>query len=286
MSHPEWLQTGFALLPTAIALLLASARWGGFVLTLPLLANAGLSLRMRLCLGLVLGVVVLPVASSSPATLELTNSVTRLLLLPAATHDLTVPMDLAFVFSSEALLGAVLGMTVQVVLAGVATVCGLYDRAGGGIFGIGSDTDSEGSSTLTIGLAVIVFLTLPPVGGHLLLADALLNLFHEIPVGTAASPQLSSLLVVMVEQSLQLALHVAAPLLAINSLLQLTWAWWSRSASSNQLAGAAPAARAVLCMAVLVVTLPGIVESLGGRLESMLFEVPQLVTRFAGGTVP
>jgi flagellar biosynthesis protein FliR len=265
----------------AMLVLLASARWFGLSLTLPLVAQL-LTIRVRLALALVLGVATLPLLEASP-------SAAAALFVPfdSAAHGhgwlAATGVRLLAAGLIELGIGAALGIGARVVLCGVQAAGELIDQQAGlafsHVFHPGTEDDGSPLGAL-IGLtALAVFLLLAPCGGDLALAAAAFDLFEALPVGEAITPRpASDLIVVLVQQSLVLALHVAAPVLAVMSLVTVAVSWLGRTAPALAAGPVHVPVRIVTCLLILAVSLSGAADVLAERFELLLERAPELIT--------
>ena len=233
----------------APGLLLAAVRWLGCLLWLPVLGAAGVTIRMRIALALLLSIVMLPAA-----------------ILPAGegaagqTPGAVIAAWLAAA-CGEFVLGCMLGLGVRVLFSALAVAGELIDQQAGLVMRQVFDPLGAGEAGPTGGalawLGVVALLGLPAAEGHLGLVETMLGHFTAVPVGSVAGVPASTLLVVLVEQSLRLALEVAAPVLAVMSLITLAVGWLGRSAPRLRAESLVAPVRAAVCVTILVATVPG-----------------------------
>lgn len=262
--------------------LLAALRWFGMSLTLPLVSQL-LTLRVRMALALVLGVASLPMLSASRA--DALNWLARL------ADDADAPgtwiacgLRLLAAGLVELGVGAAVGLGARLVLCGVQAAGELIDHQAGLAFAqvFHPGTDDEATPLgATLGLtAMAVFLLLTPCGGDLALAGAAFDLFAALPVGTATTPRpVLDLVVVLGQQSLMLALNVAAPVLAVMSLVTVAVGWLGRTAPALSAGPVLVPVRIVTCLLILMLSLSGAADVLAERFELLLDRVPSLVGR-------
>jgi flagellar biosynthesis protein FliR len=127
----------------------------------------------------------------------------------------------------ELSLGLFLGFGVFVFLTGLQLSGEIIDQQTGLSLGEISNPGLEINSSITgqfLFLAgTAVFLLIKPIGGHLMMLSALVESFQVLPVGEAfVSSSSLDLLRDLVHQSLVLGVQIAAPILAIMSLVALT----------------------------------------------------------------
>lgn len=136
-------------------------------------------------------------------------------------------LDYARVAVGEFALGLMLGLGVLIVLSALQLGGELMDQQTGFSLGEFANPGMEVSGATTgqflYMMGVTLFLVMTPLNGHLLLVGSLVETFQTLPVGTATIDATSvDLLNVLVHQSLVLGIQVAAPLLAVMSLVALT----------------------------------------------------------------
>jgi flagellar biosynthesis protein FliR len=263
-----------------VLVLFAALRWLGMFITLPMLSQA-LTLRLRIALSVVLGVVALPaLAGSSHAVLDRFSAGTP--------HDLTGWLmahgtRLLLAGAAELGVGAALGLGVRCVLSGVQAAGELVDQQAGlafsQVFHPGTNDEGTPLGQVLVVTALAVFLLLAPFGGHLAITASMLDLFDSLPVGAAMAPQpVVDLLMVLGQQSFLLALHVAAPLLAVMSLVTVATAWLGRSAPALGAGPIQSPLRIVTCLLILLVSMSGVTGMLADRFESLLDQAPALLS--------
>jgi flagellar biosynthetic protein FliR len=247
----------------APGLLLAALRWFGFLFWLPALATAGINLRMRIALALLLAIVVMP------ATAAARHSV----------GDLDTPLSIIFgglaAAGGEFVLGSLLGLGVRVVFSALQLAGELVDQQAGlalqQVLNPVADEGTGPSSAVLIWLGVTAFFAATPSGGDLALADAMLRQFAAIPVGSfTVDASEGSLLVVLVQQALSLAVRVAAPVLAVMSLITMATGWLGRTTPQLQLGPLVAPVRVVVSLALLAAAIPGAAELLTERFDALL----------------
>jgi flagellar biosynthetic protein FliR len=122
----------------------------------------------------------------------------------------------------------------------------------------GLDTSGSMTGQLLYLLAVTAFLTLTPVGGHLLMVSGLVETFQTLPVGEAwISTPAIELLRDLVHQSLVLGIQVAAPLLAAMSLVALTMGFLGHTVPQINVLVVGFPVRALVSLLILGLTISG-----------------------------
>lgn len=166
----------------------------------------------------------------------------------------------------ELLLGYVLSLGVLVVLSGLQIAGQLIDQQAG--FGLGEiihpDFDSTGSitgQTLMI-MGSMIFLILEPWGGHLILFQALLHTFETMPLGEAyVSRSALELVVGLMQEAFILGVRVAAPLVVMMTLIDITLGFLSHSVPQVNLQAVGFAVRAGWCLLVISCFMTGVGET-------------------------
>ena len=249
-------------------------RWFGCLLWLPAIGASGVTVRMRIALALLLSIVVLPAATTELNTggIEPLSAATFVLWLAAA--------------AGEFVLGCVLGLGVRVLFSALTLAGELIDQQAGLALRqvlnpvADGETGPTGAALAWLGAAAI--LLLPPTGGHLALVDAMLQQFTAMPVGVGSVVPNPTFLIALVQQSLNLALDIAAPVLASMSLITLAAGWLGRSAPELRVDSLVAPVRITVCLVVLAAATPGIGDSLSDRLNALIDVGPQLLS----GTEP
>jgi flagellar biosynthetic protein FliR len=166
----------------------------------------------------------------------------------------------------ELSLGLLLGLGVMTVLSGLQLAGQIIDQQAGFSLGeiINPDFDSTGSvsgQTLML-LGTTLFLVLEPLGGHLLMLRTLVQTFETLPVGEAfVSLSAMELVGGLVQEALILGIRVAAPLVVMMTLIDLTLGFLSHSVPQVNVQAVGFATRAGLCLLILVVLLSGVTET-------------------------
>lgn len=159
--------------------------------------------------------------------------------------------------------GFVLGLGMSIVFSGLLLAGELIDQQTGiglsGVFNpsLGTSTGISGQALYHFGL--IVFLTMPPVSGHLLVISALLETFQAIPVGEAWVGQSAvDLTSDLVHQSLVLGIQVAAPVLVAMAFTALTMGFLSHTVPQINVLNLGFPVRAIINICVLSLSLTGV----------------------------
>jgi flagellar biosynthetic protein FliR len=158
--------------------------------------------------------------------------------------------------------GFVLGLGMSIVFSGLQLAGELIDQQTGiglsGVFNPGFDMDSGVSGQVLYLLGMMVFLTMPPMPGHLLVVSALLDTFQAIPIGEAwVTPSAVDLISDLVHQSLVLGIQVAAPVLVAMSFTALTMGFLSHTVPQINVLNLGFPIRALINLFILSLSLSG-----------------------------
>lgn len=194
------------------------------------------------------------------------------------TSHLEVPAslaDYAWVAVGEFALGLVLGLGVLIVLSAMQLAGELMDQQTGFSLGEFANPGIEISAATTgqflFLLGVTLFLVMKPLNGHLLLVGSLVETFQTLPVGEATIGMSTvDLLNGLVHQSLVLGVQVAAPLLAVMSLVALTMGFLGHTVPQLNILVIGFPIRVSVGVLILALTL-------SGAAELMVDAVPQAI---------
>ncbi len=174
-------------------------------------------------------------------------------------------IDYVRIAAGEIVLGLLLGTGVMTVLSGLQLAGQLIDQQSG--LGLGEilNPDLGGSVSLTgqtyFWLGTAVFLLITPLGGHLQMIRILTETFDTLPVGEAVlTSSVTELLNGLVRQSLLLGLRVAAPVMVMISLIDLTLGFLNHSVPQINIQAVGFSLRALLGMLILTVTLTNVAD--------------------------
>jgi flagellar biosynthesis protein FliR len=186
---------------------------------------------------------------------------TRPLPAPASVVDFAVLVGCEFV------LGFALGLGVHLVIVGLQLAGQIVDTQSGMNLGEIFNPDFGGSGSQTSQLmfwyATALFLLLEPLGGHLQLISLFVRSFDALPVGSAfLAESTGDLLLTLIQQSMVLGLRVAAPLLVVMSLVDLSLGILGHSVPQINLQALGFALRAFVGFLMLILLFSGIVDLL------------------------
>lgn len=171
-------------------------------------------------------------------------------------------LDYAWIAVMEFALGGVLGLGVMTVLSGLQLAGQLIDQqtgiALGDVFNPGLDIQASLSGQLLFLLGTTVLLIMEPVNGHLLMMGALIDTFQTLPPAEAyVSLTAVELLRDLVHQSLVLAVQIAAPVLAMMSLVALAMGFLGHTVPQVNLLVVGFPVRAMISILILTVSISG-----------------------------
>ena len=194
---------------------------------------------------------------------------------PAAANFLTIDefhetaripstvFDYAWVGVAEFALGLVLGLGVLTILSGLQLAGQLIDQQTGISLGEianpGLDINGSVTGTMLFMLGVTLLLVIKPIGGHLMMVKALVETFQTLPVGEAVvSASSVDLLRDLVHESLVLGVQVAAPILAVMSLVALTMGFLGHTVPQINVLVVGFPIRVLLSLGILTLSLSGV----------------------------
>ena len=248
--------------------LLVAARIAGLMFTLPGWQSGVFPFRLRLASVLVVTWLVLPVVAGAGGAAGL------------ASLD---PASMSVRALIEAVIGAILGLGVLTVFAGLRGVGEIIDRqTGWGLAGVLDPSGAGGGpgTTMVTWTAVAALFVMSPINGHLLLLDSLLGTFDAIALGgidvtaDAGVVSLASELVVrLVHQSLVLTVQVAAPVLAVMLLVSVVIGIVGRALPETNVLVLAMPARVLVGVLLLSVVVTGVGRVMTDAVPGVLDEV-------------
>lgn len=171
-------------------------------------------------------------------------------------------VDYAMVAAGELSVGIVLGLGVLTILSALQLTGHIVDQQSGialsQVANPGFQVSGSVSGQMLYVLGLAVFLLLEPLGGHLMMLDALVETFQTLPVGRAyVSTSVAGLLTDLVHQSLVLAFQIAAPVLAVMSLVALSMGYLGRTVPQINILVVGFPIRTSLNLLILALSLSG-----------------------------
>lgn len=190
----------------SIALIFTRA--GALFMAVPVLGGQSLPLQVRLALGLLVAVILSPLVPSAPL---------------AGTHALWLILAMLF----ELIVGALMGLAIQAVFATIEFAAQTIAMETGltpnnALSPVSEPGEGSGVTGLLFFFAIIIFLV---TGMHHQVIAALARSFHALPVGAIYTRSFSlDALAVVTTQIFVVGLLMAAPFIAINFLINMTFA--------------------------------------------------------------
>jgi flagellar biosynthetic protein FliR len=243
-----------------VTLAMVVARCGGVFLVAPVFAHAAVPVRVRLGIGIVMG---LAAASRLAA--------------PAAVPAHGLELALALVL--EAAIGAAIGYLARLVFVGVELAAAhIGQQMGLGLAEVFDPQQSGGSQAVGRLLeltAVVVFLA---IGGHRMLISALLGTFDVLPPGFARATQAAAwpscqaalqAATAMLATSFVLALKLAAPVLAAILMTTAAAGLVQKTLPQLNILTVGLPVRALLGLVVLAVSLAVLAPLLAEAVEAL-----------------
>ena len=191
-------------------------------------------------------------------------------------------IELAWIAAGEVSFGLMLGLGVTAVLSGLQIAGQLIDQQSG--FGLGEifnpELQTSGSITgqMLHLLGTVVFLLLDSVGGHLQMVRIVIETFQTFPPGAAfVSTSSIDLLQELIRQSFILGVRVAAPVIVLMSLIDLTVGFLSHTVPQINVQTVGYALRAILCFIFLATTLGGLSDSIWSIFPESLDQLHQVL---------
>lgn len=248
---------------------LVLSRMIGLMVVAPLIDRTIIPVRVQLKMALILAVVLAP----SLLTFQHPGP------LPEAPRDVVL---LAASCATELAVGAVLGLTVTLMIHALQFVGHLLDQQAG--LGAGEVLNpgwgAAGGATSTLVMVISTTLVFAS-NAHLDLIEHLLRTFQDIPIGTASLELLSgSGLTALMQMALVVAVRVAIPMLALMSLVSLALLVLQRSTPQLNLFAFGLPVRIVVHLGFVSWMLPGLASGLADGLPA-LFEGASRVVRGA-----
>lgn len=187
--------------------------------------------------------------------------------------------DYAKIGATEFALGLALGLGVATLLSGLQFAGEMIDQQTGialsEVFNPGfEELDGSVTGRFLFLFGTTLFLTMPPLDGHLLMMSAIVETFQTLPVAEATiGTHTIDLLSELVHVSLVLALQVAAPVLATMSLVALSMGFLGHTVPQVNVFIIGFPIRAAVNLGVLALTFSGasatIVETLATGIDAL-----------------
>jgi flagellar biosynthetic protein FliR len=249
--------------------LLVVFRVGGLMIQGPVFGSSMLPARMKVFLAVTVGIMVYPVVSAAvPPGEELPLSLWMLAPLVAA----------------ELLIGLAIGLLASLPLVAVQTGGLLMGQQMGlgfaQLFNPGIDDEADVVGQILFFMALAGFLV---AGGHEAMLGALLESFRHVPLGRfAVDADLMALLCGLLGASFELALRVAAPILALLLLESVAMGFLARTVPQLNVLSLGFPLRIQAGMVVVVLALPVIDDVISADLDGVLDAILEWVRLGAG----
>jgi flagellar biosynthetic protein FliR len=224
-----------------LLVVLVLTRLSTLLMNLPAI-GVGVPMKIRALLALSLTLLMVPtVAAINPNH------------APQAAHLI----DLSIMIAREALIGLLIGATIQILITGVQTAGEIMSGTGG--LQLGDSVDPSTRSTMPtlaqlIGLLVVA--TLVSIGGHRYILGSLIDSFVALPAGDVSfhKPMLE-LLITQLASSLGTGIRVAAPVIAAMLLSNLITGLISRTLPQLNVLAIGLSLNAIALLAVATLTI-------------------------------
>lgn len=224
-----------------LLVVLVLTRLSTLLMALPAI-GVGVPMRVRALLALLLTILTVPVVA------ELSGEQT-----PQAAHAI----DLAILLAREAIIGILIGTTVQMVITGVQTAGEIVSATGGLQLGESLDPATHNPTpTMAQLIGLLVTATMIAIGGHRYVLSSLIDSFAALPAGEVRLHEpMMELVITQLGSSLAAGVRVAAPVVLALLLSNLITGLISRTLPQlNVLAiGLSLNAMALLAVAALTI---------------------------------
>ncbi len=224
-----------------ILLVLVLTRLSTLLMALPAI-GVGVPVKVRALLAITLTFLVLPTIASQHQGLP-----------PNAAHL----VDLSIMIAREAVLGLLIGTTIQLVVTGVQTAGEIMTGTGGLQLGDSVDPSSRsGMPTLAQLVGMLVVATMIAIGGHRLVLASLIDSFQALPAGNVVFEQsMMQLIIEQLSHSFGTGIRVAAPVIVAMLLTNLITGLISRTLPQLNVLAIGLGLNAVALLAVATLTI-------------------------------
>lgn len=224
-----------------LLVVLVLTRLSTLLMALPAI-GIGVPIRVRALLALLLTILTVPVVA------EFNGDQT-----PQAANLI----DLAILLAREALIGILIGTTVQMVITGVQTAGEIMSATGGLQLGESLDPATHSPTpTMAQLIGLLVTATMIAIGGHRYVLGSLIDSFAALPAGAARlhEPMLE-LIITQLGSSLAAGVRVAAPVVLALLLSNLVTGLISRTLPQLNVLAIGLSLNAVALLAITVLTI-------------------------------
>jgi len=224
-----------------LLVVLVMTRLSTLLMSLPAI-GVGVPVKVRALLALVLTLLMVPTVASiesAPA--------------PQAAHLI----DLAIMVAREAVVGLLIGATVQILVTGVQTAGEIMSGTGGLQLGDAVDPSTRSAMpTLAQLVGLLVVATMIVIGGHRFILSSLIDSFIALPAGDVRfHDSMMELVIVQLTSSLAAGVRVAAPVIVAMLLSNLITGLISRTLPQLNVLAIGLSLNAVALLAVAAMTI-------------------------------
>jgi flagellar biosynthetic protein FliR len=172
---------------------------------------------------------------------------------PQAAHLI----DLTIMIAREALVGLLIGATIQILITGVQAAGEIMSGTGGLQLGDSVDPSTRSAMpTLAQLVGLLVVATMVTIGGHRLVLSSLIDSFVALPAGDVSFHQpMLELLITQLSGSLGAGVRVAAPVIAAMLLCNLITGLISRTLPQLNVLAIGLSLNAIALLAVAALTI-------------------------------
>ncbi len=201
-----------------------------------------------------------------------------LFVIPMPSQFPTTLFGLILAVIAEFLIGAIMGFTVQILIAGVEFAGTLIDIQAGLSAAAQLDPSSgQSSSIIATFLRHIVIISFVLVDGHHMLLSALFNSFRLLPVATPIQlTGASEFLFLMGSRLFMVGLQIAAPILLVVFMIDFCFGLLSRVAPQVNVFQLGFQVKPIIAMFILLIVVPGLMDILVHILQDSTYELFKL----------
>jgi flagellar biosynthetic protein FliR len=253
--------------------LLVTVRLSGLMAVGPLLGHSGIPPQIRVFLTGALALIFTPIVMSMHGAGSGADGNSISYVLPSTL------MNAGWIAGQEFMVGMSLGLGVSIILSGIQLAGEVFDQQSGIALGQVYNPTFESSMSATgqaLSMAAIVFLfCMKPLSGDLMMIDAMMQTFHDLPVGcTYEIAETTRLLSRLVHDSLVLAIQITAPMLAAQTLISLAMGFLGYSVPQINILQVGFGIRAMVSGMILIITFSGLSQL-------MLDTIPGVISNIA-----
>jgi flagellar biosynthetic protein FliR len=224
-----------------LLVVLVLTRLSTLLMSLPAI-GVGVPVKIRALLALTLTLLTVPTVAAIDPTYS-----------PQAAHLI----DLSIMIAREALVGLLIGATIQILITGVQTAGEIMSGTGGLQLGDAIDPSTRSTMpTLAQLVGLLVVATLITIGGHRFILSSLIDSFIALPAGDVSFHKpMMDLLVTQLTSSLSTGIRVAGPVIAAMLLSNLITGLISRTLPQLNVLAIGLSLNAIALLAVVTLTI-------------------------------